>query len=135
MHTTPSPRQRTWPCQWCPVDLREKAKATSVEGRGERRGLQRALFHGRKWGSDQHHILTTKGNAQRQPCRHEWVRDIPGGGTLLARRGRNGASRYRTGRGRAARDRDNGCMRLITYIAVEMHALLRYQVSGIRYHI
>ena len=38
VHTTPSPRQRTWPCQWCPVDLREKAQATSVEGRGERRG-------------------------------------------------------------------------------------------------
>ena len=38
MHTTPSPRQRTWPCQWCPVDLTEKAQATSVEGRGERRG-------------------------------------------------------------------------------------------------
>ena len=54
------------------------------------------------------HLRITKGNAQRQPCRHEWVRDIPGGGTLLGGRGRNGASRYQTGRGRAARDRDNG---------------------------
>ena len=31
-------------------------------------------------------------------------------------------------RGRAARDRDNGCMRLITYIAVEMHTLLLHRV-------
>ena len=41
VHTTPSPRQRTQPCQWCPVDLREKAQATNVEGRGERRGYWR----------------------------------------------------------------------------------------------
>ena len=52
VHTTPSPRQRTWPCQWCPVDLREKAQATSVEGRGERRGEAFDGSHERsyKWG-------------------------------------------------------------------------------------
>ena len=115
MHTTPSPRQRTWPCQWCPVDLREKAQATSVEGRGERRGEAFDGSHERSFmdangavPTVRHHISTTKGNAQRQPCRHECVRDIPGGGALLDRRGRNGASRYRTWRGRAVRDRDNG---------------------------
>ena len=77
-------------------------------GGGEERPSMAVMNTLTNGATARHHIFTTKGNAHRQPCRHEWVRDIPGGGALLGGRGRNGASRYQMGRGRAARDRDNG---------------------------
>ena len=123
VHTTPSPRQRTWPCQWCPVDLREKTQATSVAwGEGEEDSsmdANEAVIDTTSW-----HLTVI------------WVTTVQAWVGERHTRGRNPSGRKGEERGQSVPNREReSCegqrqwLRIIQYTAVEMHTLLADRVG------